>query len=75
VARLSDFWMGAMLPGSFAALRMTTRGRGRGGGRWGGAPAALAFQYALDASRAASNDRQIGLRWLIGCGAALFPIA
>jgi hypothetical protein len=36
---------------------------------------ALAFQYALHSSRAASNNRQIGLRWLIGCGAALFPIA
>ena len=41
----------------------------------GGASAALAFQCALYASRAASDDCQIGLRGLIGCGAALFPIA
>lgn len=38
-------------------------------------PQALAFQYALHPFGATSNDRQIGLRWLIGCGAALFPIA
>lgn len=48
---------------------------GRVAGRRGGAPTALAFQYALDPLRAASNNRQIGLRWLIGCGAALLPIA
>jgi hypothetical protein len=29
--RLSDFWVGMMLPGSFAALRMTTMWRGRQG--------------------------------------------
>src|SRR5580698_11208791 len=35
----------------------------------------LAFQDALHAFGAASNDRQIGLRGLIGCGAALLPVA